>query len=71
MTDSGVRTVAITGSSGYLGGLLRGRLKEDGLRVISLTRSNTGSESRRYVIEESPSPDLLSDVDALVIAPTI
>jgi len=66
MTDSGIRTVAITGSSGYLGGLLRGRLKEDGLRVISLSRTSTGSESRRYVIEESLSPDLLSDVDALV-----
>ncbi len=66
MTDLGIRTVAITGSSGYLGGLLRGRLKEDGLRVISLSRTSTGSESRRYVIEESPSPDLLSDVDALV-----
>ncbi len=66
MTDSGIRTVAITGSSGYLGGLLRDRLVEDGLRVISLSRTNIGSESRRYVIEESPSPDLLSDVDALV-----
>jgi nucleoside-diphosphate-sugar epimerase len=66
MTDSGIRTVAITGSSGYLGGLLRGRLTRDGLRVISLGRTNIGSESRRYVIEESPSPDLLSEVDALV-----
>ena len=39
MTDSGISTVAITGSSGYLGGLLRGRLIEDGLRVISLGRT--------------------------------
>ena len=66
MTDPGISTVAITGSSGYLGGLLRGRLIEDGLRVISLGRTNSGSDSRRYVIEESPPPDLLSDVDALV-----
>ena len=66
MTDSDIRTVAITGSTGYLGGLLRGRFIEEGLRVISLSRANAGPDSRHYEIEESPSADLLSDVDALI-----
>jgi nucleoside-diphosphate-sugar epimerase len=66
MIDSKIGTVAITGSTGYLGSLLRSRLVSEGLRVVSLSRAGTGSESRHFVIEKSPSADLLSDVDALI-----
>lgn len=66
MTASGIHTVAITGATGYLGGLLRERLADEGMRVIGLSRTPSGAESRRYVIDQPPGRDLLCDVDALI-----
>ncbi|MCU1489450.1 MAG: NAD-dependent epimerase/dehydratase [Acidimicrobiaceae bacterium] len=61
------RVVAITGASGYLGGLLAQRFAKEGDTVRPLVRtpgSSTGA--RRFVLGEAPEPGLLADVDVLV-----
>ncbi len=42
MTNPAIGTVAITGVTGYLGGLLRNRLTDDGVHVIGLTQAPMG-----------------------------
>ncbi len=66
MSVFGVKTVAITGITGYLGHLLRNRLVSDGIPVIGLCRYSSDLSSRRYVMGEIPSQGLLSGVDVLV-----
>lgn len=66
MTNPAIGTVAITGVTGYLGGLLRNRLTHDGVHVIGLTRSPDGPNMRRYVVDDVPQVDLLSDVRMLI-----
>lgn len=59
-------TVAITGSSGYLGGVIRPRLEADGWSTLNLVRTVRDDRSRRYVIDEEPAADLLDGVDVLI-----
>ena len=69
MTDDtrGTRgTVAITGASGYLGGVILRRLTADGWSTLSLVRTVSDDRSRRYVIDEEPEANLLDGVDVLV-----
>ena len=66
MTTDANPCAAITGASGYLGGLLWERLEQSGFRTVGLVRNATQSNSRRYVLGREPDPDLLRDVDVLV-----
>ena len=66
MSATTARTVAITGATGYLGGVLRERFARDGWATVDLVRSPDGRSSRRYVIGEPPSTDLLDGIDVLV-----
>jgi nucleoside-diphosphate-sugar epimerase len=66
MTQSARGTVAITGASGYLGGVIQRRLTADGWSTLSLVRTVRDDRSRRYVIDEEPAADLLDGVDVLV-----
>ena len=59
-------SVAITGASGYLGGVIRRRLKADGWDTVDLVRTVRDDASRRYVIAEVPTADLLDGVDVLI-----
>jgi nucleoside-diphosphate-sugar epimerase len=60
------RTAAITGASGYLGGIIRDRLQASGWNCVDLVRTEQGPQARHYVIDEVPSPGLLDGIDALV-----
>ena len=66
MTDGTPGTVAITGASGYLGGVILRRLAADGWSTVSLVRTVHDDRSRRYVIDEEPAADLLDGVDVLI-----
>jgi nucleoside-diphosphate-sugar epimerase len=59
-------TVAITGATGYLGGVLRDTFDDAGWDTISLARSATVGTTRHYVVGEPPSDDLLDGVDVLI-----
>ncbi len=60
------RTVAITGSSGYLGGIIREEIRRRGLLAIDLVRSPQGDVARRFRLDDELDPGLLDDVDILV-----
>lgn len=66
MSSDGLKTVAISGASGYLGGVIRDRLGAEGWRTIDLVRTVLGPTCRRYEIGTDLSSDLLDGVDALV-----
>ena len=66
MTDEYAKTVAISGSSGYLGGVVRDRLRIDGWRTIGLARTVLDPEDRRYEVGKDIPSDLLDGVDTLV-----
>lgn len=59
-------TVAITGASGYLGGVIRSRCVEQGWSTIDLVRTVKSEGGRRYVIGDDLDPGLLDEVDILV-----
>jgi nucleoside-diphosphate-sugar epimerase len=63
------RVAAVTGASGYLGGLIAHRLEAEGWRVVRLVRRpRLGEESRRYDIAADVAPGVLDGVDLLVHA---
>jgi len=66
MRTSPAPTVAITGASGYLGGVIRERVSRAGWQTVDLVRTPSGNLSRRYHLDEEPAPDLLAGVDVLV-----
>ncbi len=66
MSTPPLPTVAITGASGYVGGVLRARCAERGWPIVSLVRSPTGEGARRYTLDEPPDADLLAGVDVLI-----
>ena len=59
-------TVAITGATGYLGGVLKARCTCEGWETIDLVRSIESATDRRYVIGEDLDPSMLDDVDVLI-----
>ena len=61
-----VGTVAVTGASGYLGGVLRERLARGGWDTVDLVRNPEGRSGRSYVMGEEPGTHLLDGVDVLV-----
>src|SRR4051812_36201363 len=64
------RTVAVSGSSGYLGGLVVGRFERSGWNVVRLERPRDDRPStpnrRPFVLGDQPAPGLLDDVEVLV-----
>lgn len=60
------RTIAITGASGYLGGVVRERFVQAGWSTVSLVRSPKSCVDRRFVLGESVDPALLGGVDVLL-----
>jgi nucleoside-diphosphate-sugar epimerase len=60
------RTAAVSGSSGYLGGVIADRLRTVGWRTLSLVRTNLGADCRRFVLGAPVGPELLEGVDLLV-----
>jgi nucleoside-diphosphate-sugar epimerase len=69
MCPSQRRTVAVTGASGYVGGVIARRLRDDGWHVIALTRSPTSNadEHRTWSLQTRQAPEL-AGVDLLVHA---
>jgi nucleoside-diphosphate-sugar epimerase len=69
MCPSPRRTVAVTGASGYVGGVIARRLRDDGWHVVALTRSPTSNadEHRAWSLQTRQPPEL-ADVDLLVHA---
>ena len=69
-TEPAPPVVAVTGATGYVGGLVCARYREAGWTVISLQRrvedDGTGSSARRFVLGEPIDPDLLAGVDVLI-----
>jgi nucleoside-diphosphate-sugar epimerase len=60
---------AVTGASGYLGGLVARRLESDGWHVVRLVRRpRSGEESRRYEVAGPHGDHLLAGIDLLVHA---
>ncbi|MGE2833463.1 TIGR01777 family oxidoreductase [Mycobacterium sp. SMC-4] len=59
-------TVAVTGSSGLVGAALCAFLTTGGHRVIRLVRRAPGGPDERQWSPQSPAPDLLDGVDAVV-----
>ena len=59
-------TIAVTGSSGLIGGALSALLTTSGHQVIRLVRRPTQRTGERYWRPEDPSPSLLDGVDAVV-----
>ena len=64
-TGSRERTAAVTGATGYLGGVICDRLKADGWRTINLSRTERAG-ARRFVLGAPVPPQLLDGVDLLV-----
>jgi nucleoside-diphosphate-sugar epimerase len=61
--------VAVTGASGYLGGLVARRFEAEGWQVRRLVRRpGDDPTARHYEIAGDPAPDLLESVDVLVHA---
>ncbi|HEX5926589.1 MAG TPA: NAD-dependent epimerase/dehydratase family protein [Baekduia sp.] len=69
MCPSQCRTVAVTGASGYVGGVIARRLRDDGWHVVALTRSPTSNadEHRTWSLQTRQLP-ALADIDLLVHA---
>ncbi|WP_261565000.1 NAD-dependent epimerase/dehydratase family protein [Frankia gtarii] len=69
MTNSGMRTVGITGAHGYLGGVIQETLRANGWATVPLVRrppSDLTNEWRFYDARRSLAPGLLDGLDALV-----
>jgi nucleoside-diphosphate-sugar epimerase len=62
-----VTTIAITGSTGYVGGAIALRALKDGHDVVALTRRpNDSLPWRHYDLAEMPAAGVLRDVDVVV-----
>ena len=65
-------TVAITGATGYVGGVIAGHLGANSYKVVTLTRSTdetmNGLENRYFDLNEEPESDLLRGIDVLIHA---
>ena len=61
-------TLALTGSTGYVGTALAARAREDGHEVVALGRRppSTHAPWRHYDLAEAPCPALVEDVDVVV-----
>jgi uncharacterized protein (TIGR01777 family) len=59
-------TIAVTGSSGLIGGALAALLTTGGHRVIRLVRRPPRNAGERYWRPEDPGPELLDGVDAVI-----
>jgi nucleoside-diphosphate-sugar epimerase len=69
VTASDARTVAVTGASGYVGGVIARRLRADGWRVVGLCRrAPDGLDEHRPWSLQATGPAPLAGVDALVHA---
>jgi nucleoside-diphosphate-sugar epimerase len=66
MTTHQERTAAVSGASGYLGGVIADRLRTDGWRTVNLVRTQNGEESRQLILGSPIPPGLLEGVDLLV-----
>jgi nucleoside-diphosphate-sugar epimerase len=66
MTASTARTVGITGSTGYLGGVIKDRMTASGWTCIDLVRRPIGPTARRHSLDEELSPALLDGIDLLI-----
>ena len=58
--------IAITGATGYLGGLIATSLTTDGHSVVRLVRNPHSPQDRLFQIAGPHSSDLLKDIDVLV-----
>ncbi len=62
--------VAVTGASGYVGGLVVRRYLDSGWKVVALQRNTTAeglaSSTRRFALDEPLSPGLLDGIDVLI-----
>jgi nucleoside-diphosphate-sugar epimerase len=61
-----VSTVAITGATGYLGGLLSSWITKTNRQVIELTRGPTRPDQREFHLGVEPGAHLLDEVDLLI-----
>jgi nucleoside-diphosphate-sugar epimerase len=61
-----VGTVAITGSSGYLGGIIREQMRQRGVATIELVRTPKTDAARPFQLDRDPDPGLLEGVDVLI-----
>jgi nucleoside-diphosphate-sugar epimerase len=66
MTTYPERTAAVSGASGYLGGVVAARLRADGWRTVHLSHTAHGETFRRFVLGSPLQADLLDGVDLLV-----
>ena len=66
MTGHSERTAAISGSSGYLGGVIGDRLRAEGWEIVNLVRRVNGDDCRRFVLGLPVQINLLDGVDLLV-----
>ena len=66
MTLRNFSTVAITGTTGYLGGVLQRRVASTGAHVIALNRTASGSHEKQFRLGGKLLPDLLDGVDLLI-----
>jgi len=66
MTSQEFRTVAITGATGYLGGVLRHHAERSGARVTALIRSPHEPTDREFRLDADPGIGLLKGVDLLI-----
>jgi len=61
-----VGAVAITGSSGYLGGIIREQMRQRGVATIELVRTPKTDAARPFQLDRDPDPGLLEGVDVLI-----
>ncbi len=62
-----MKTIAITGASGYVGSKILSYFKNEGFRTINLGRKKVeGHENRTYSLNEPVSPKIFEAVDVLI-----
>jgi nucleoside-diphosphate-sugar epimerase len=66
MSEGRSNVVAITGASGYLGGVIKERLQGAGWHTVDLVRTVKNSDSRQFDIASPVPADLLNDVEVLI-----
>jgi nucleoside-diphosphate-sugar epimerase len=66
VSTTGPKTAAVSGASGYLGGIVADRLQKEGWQTLRLVRNQEGESCRRFVLGPAIPPGLLEGVDLLV-----
>jgi nucleoside-diphosphate-sugar epimerase len=66
VTAGDLGTVGITGTGGYLGGVIRQRLQSENWNIIDLVRTPHGSRARPFTMGGPQPADLLTGVDVLI-----